>query len=185
MLRYYFEVSGRNTDPAIKVRFFLDGDRRLVIGRGSRFPGASPPAEGVDIPLSGLTVSRRHCAVWSEGESVWAEDLDSRWGFLIDGERRSGVCQVHLDSVLGFGAGQNLRLGATLPIDDAWLHFSEGVVRVLAQSIRDGDGSAAIILADALEDAGCTARPILDHLRLPAPHANGCWVVDLLLSKDH
>jgi hypothetical protein len=40
------------------------------------------------------------------------------------------------------------------------------------------------ILADALEDAGCTNADILDHLRGPGPHVRGCWPVDLILSKD-
>jgi hypothetical protein len=40
------------------------------------------------------------------------------------------------------------------------------------------------ILADALEDAGCDNRDILDHCRQPGVHARGCWVVDLILSKD-
>ena len=40
------------------------------------------------------------------------------------------------------------------------------------------------ILADALEDAGCTDRAILDHCRGPGPHVRGCWVVDLILGKQ-
>jgi hypothetical protein len=40
------------------------------------------------------------------------------------------------------------------------------------------------ILADALEDAGCSDAAILDHLRGPGPHVRGCWVVDLLLGKN-
>jgi hypothetical protein len=39
------------------------------------------------------------------------------------------------------------------------------------------------ILADALEDAGCTDRAFLDHCRGPGPHVRGCWAVDLLLGK--
>ena len=39
------------------------------------------------------------------------------------------------------------------------------------------------ILADALEDAGCTDRAILDHCRQPGEHVRGCWVVDLVLGK--
>jgi hypothetical protein len=39
------------------------------------------------------------------------------------------------------------------------------------------------VLADALEDAGCTDADILNHLRGPGPHVRGCWVVDLLLEK--
>jgi hypothetical protein len=41
------------------------------------------------------------------------------------------------------------------------------------------------ILADALEDAGCDHADLLAHCRDPkAPHARGCWVVDLVLNKS-
>jgi hypothetical protein len=39
------------------------------------------------------------------------------------------------------------------------------------------------ILADALEEAGCSAPELLAHCRGPGPHALGCWVVDLVLAK--
>jgi len=39
------------------------------------------------------------------------------------------------------------------------------------------------ILADALQDAGCTDEDVLGHCRGPGPHARGCWVVDLILGK--
>ena len=37
------------------------------------------------------------------------------------------------------------------------------------------------VLADALEDAGCSDSSLLDHLRGPGPHVRGCWALDLLL----
>jgi hypothetical protein len=40
------------------------------------------------------------------------------------------------------------------------------------------------ILADALEDAGCTNMEMLDHCRGAGRHVRGCWVVDLLLGKS-
>jgi hypothetical protein len=40
------------------------------------------------------------------------------------------------------------------------------------------------ILADALEEAGCTDVKILSHCRQPGEHVRGCWVVDLLLGKE-
>jgi hypothetical protein len=40
------------------------------------------------------------------------------------------------------------------------------------------------VLADALEEAGCTDTEILGHLRGPGPHVRGCWAVDLLLGKE-
>jgi hypothetical protein len=36
------------------------------------------------------------------------------------------------------------------------------------------------ILADALEEAGCTNAEMLSHCRSGARHARRCWVVDLL-----
>lgn len=38
------------------------------------------------------------------------------------------------------------------------------------------------ILADALEDAGCTDEVILSHLRSGGHHVRGCWCVDLVLA---
>jgi hypothetical protein len=40
------------------------------------------------------------------------------------------------------------------------------------------------ILADALEEAGCTSSDVLDHLRRPGPHVRGCWAVDLSLGLN-
>ena len=40
------------------------------------------------------------------------------------------------------------------------------------------------LLADALEEAGCTEEAILKHCREPGEHVRGCWVVDLILGKN-
>jgi hypothetical protein len=37
------------------------------------------------------------------------------------------------------------------------------------------------VLADALEEAGCTDARMLAHCRADVPHVRGCWVVDMLL----
>jgi hypothetical protein len=46
------------------------------------------------------------------------------------------------------------------------------------------DAERLLVLADALEDAGCTDATILAHLRSPGPHVRGCWPLDLLLSRE-
>jgi hypothetical protein len=46
------------------------------------------------------------------------------------------------------------------------------------------DPTVLAILADALEDAGCTNAEALGHLRSPGPHVRGCWAVDLALGKE-
>jgi hypothetical protein len=40
------------------------------------------------------------------------------------------------------------------------------------------------ILADALEEAGCTNANILSHCRQPGEHVRGCWALDLVLGKS-
>jgi hypothetical protein len=72
---------------------------------------------------------------------------------------------------------------ATLPL--TLLAWNDRTVPRLAQSIYDKRNFALLpILADALEDASCTDRAILDHCRGPGPHVRGCWAVDLLLGKQ-
>jgi hypothetical protein len=54
--------------------------------------------------------------------------------------------------------------------------------RVMPQGALDSARLA--VLADALEDAGCTDAAVLNHCRSPGPHVRGCWVVDLILGKS-
>jgi hypothetical protein len=54
--------------------------------------------------------------------------------------------------------------------------------RILPEGLLDPARLA--VLADALEEAGCTAAEILGHLRGPGPHVRGCHLVDLLVGKE-
>jgi hypothetical protein len=45
------------------------------------------------------------------------------------------------------------------------------------------DFASMPILADALEEAGCTSGAILEHCCGPGPHVRGCWLADLILGK--
>jgi hypothetical protein len=73
----------------------------------------------------------------------------------------------------------------------AWLAWQGGAVPQLARAAYDErrepegtlDPSRLLVLADALEDAGCADPGLLGHLRGPGPHVRGCWAVDLLLGK--
>jgi hypothetical protein len=66
--------------------------------------------------------------------------------------------------------------------DPAWR--TETAVTLAKQMYESRDFGAIPILADALQDAGCTSDDILDHCRGPGPHVRGCWVVDLVLGKE-
>jgi hypothetical protein len=86
-----------------------------------------------------------------------------------------------------FGSPWSRQVG----IDPGWLDWSGGTVRRLAESAYEGravpagplDGARLAVLADALEEAGCTGPNLLAHLRGPGPHVRGCWAVDLILEK--
>jgi hypothetical protein len=77
------------------------------------------------------------------------------------------------------------------PIDPVWLCWNDRTIPRLAwasyeeRSLPDGTLNTVrlAVLADALEDAGCTDPAILGHLRGPGPHVRGCYAVDLLLGK--
>jgi hypothetical protein len=70
-------------------------------------------------------------------------------------------------------------------VDPAWLAWNGGTVRRVAQAIYDNrDFDHLPILADALEDAGCSDDHLLGHCHSEGPHVRGCWVVDLLLGRE-
>jgi len=71
-------------------------------------------------------------------------------------------------------------------VNPGWLAWNDGTVPRIAQAIYDERAfDRMTILADALEDAGCTDQDILGHCRSGGEHVRGgCWVVDLLLGKE-
>jgi hypothetical protein len=67
------------------------------------------------------------------------------------------------------------------------LAWKNGTAVKLAQQAYDSedfDISRMAVLADALEEAGCTDAWALEHLRSGAVHARGCTVVDALLGNS-
>jgi hypothetical protein len=72
------------------------------------------------------------------------------------------------------------------------LTWSDGLVLKLARAAYDDrhlpagtlDEARLLVLADALEEAGCTDEAVLSHLRSDGPHVRGCWVLDLVLGKE-
>jgi len=78
------------------------------------------------------------------------------------------------------------------PLDGAVLTWNDGIIVKLAaavyeeRSLPEGtlDPHRLRVLADALEEAGCTDPDILGHLHQQGGvHVRGCWCVDLLLGK--
>jgi hypothetical protein len=144
--------------------------------RRSRYPKERTPDDGAWTAL--------YCALhrrWSEpyDESFAAE----RWRYAgrVAECATESACRDEKrtqSAILREIVGNPFR---PVTIDPAWQTVN---VLALAQSIyTDRAFERMPILADALEDAGCTNADILDHCRRPGEHARGCWVVDLLLDK--
>jgi hypothetical protein len=69
-------------------------------------------------------------------------------------------------------------------VDPAWLRWRDGAATSMAQRMYDERRFEDLpILADMLEEAGCTNADILNHCRNKGEHVRGCWAVDLILGK--
>jgi hypothetical protein len=85
-----------------------------------------------------------------------------------------------------------VRRRAAAVVDRGWLAWQAGTVARLARAAYDErhlpegtlDPVRLAVLADALEEAGCTNPELLGHLRGPGPHVRGCWALDLVLAKE-
>ena len=137
--------------------------------------------------------------IWSQidQEGGWLQNKISRGLYLAGRDGWSGAREVAWET--SFLAPRRkerqyqtalLRciIGSSLfrPViaDPAWLTWQNGTILKLAQAIyqeRAFDGLP--VLADALEEAGCTNNDILDHCRKQREHVRGCWVVDLILGE--
>jgi hypothetical protein len=70
-------------------------------------------------------------------------------------------------------------------LDPAVLTWHGGLLVSMARRMYDSrDFTDMPVLADGLEEAGCSDSDILGHCRSGGEHVRGCWVVDLLLGKS-
>jgi hypothetical protein len=73
----------------------------------------------------------------------------------------------------------------TPAVRSSWLRWRSGTVGNIARAIYEGRRYEEMpVLADALEEAGCTTPDVLRHCRQPGEHGTGCWVVDLLTGRS-
>src|SRR5262249_21307998 len=64
-------------------------------------------------------------------------------------------------------------------VDLTWFGWEDSrtVIKLAEGVYEERSFDRLPILADALEDAGCTDAAILNHLRGPGPHVRGCWAL--------
>jgi hypothetical protein len=76
-------------------------------------------------------------------------------------------------------------LRVSLPADPAWLTWNDETVRRLARHIcQTNEAGLLPILADALEEAGCTDAAFLDCCRRPPEEGLWEWAVSLLATQQ-
>jgi hypothetical protein len=76
-------------------------------------------------------------------------------------------------------------------VEPAWRSLNGGIAFRLAQAAYETrllpagtlDNDRLAVLADALEEAGCTDAALLGHLRSSGAHVRGCQVLDSLLGR--
>jgi hypothetical protein len=162
--------------------FPLPLGRPVVIGRGLR----------AAIRLDHLSLNRRHAEALWDGCRVWVRDLGSRNGTYLNGAPFRGGTRLdgaqggllRLGDVLHLG-GVRLRLATPSRVEATWLAWQGGMAVAMAGHMdATGDFGGLPVLADALEEAGCTDADLLAHLRSGGGHLRGCWAVDLILGKS-
>ena len=122
--------------------------------------------------------------------AAWAADTHSLGflGWMTDGGGYYLDAPAHIRHALGENPDLIREVFAcpTDPpgLEPAWLAWQAGTVPKLATLIYGAKRFDELpVLADALEEAGCTDADIISHLRDPGPHVRGCWALDLVLGK--
>jgi hypothetical protein len=178
------------SDPGVLVRFLKGkgSERKLRLFAVALHRESNRLQPRFDVPKSRLAADT-------------AEMLAEGGGRVDDATRyeRGGYFVLNPS---GFGAASRLAANSDVPdtfrasvlrcifgnpfrrvaVDQTWL---SATVVALAQGVYEERAFDRLpILADALQDAGCTDEDVLAHCRSPEPHARGCWVVDLVLAKE-
>ncbi len=104
------------------------------------------------------------------------------WARKKDGAEYPALCGLLRDI---FGTPHRRPIAA----DPSW---RTPAVVALAQAAYDErqlpsgylDRARLLVLADALEEAGCDDAGLLQHLRGEGPHVRGCFAVDVVLGKS-
>jgi hypothetical protein len=190
----FLRESGRASERKLRL-FACACVRRLwplvYHERGRRAVAAVEQFSDGEVAVEGLSLARRAALEGLGGTSAsWpaARPLAEAVLALTDPDvmnaARAGVALLQLTHrhVLREVFGNPFR---PVAIDPAWLAWGGGAVRKLAQGIYDDRAFDDLpVLADALEDAGCSQEDILGHLRGPGPHVRGCWAVDAILGQE-
>jgi hypothetical protein len=121
------------------------------------------------------------------------------WALSRDGRPSSGGRFLWPDAEAGTAIGavrrsmaaKFIREIAGNPFRRVQLPLVRSEIRAIAETACEErilpsghlDAVRLAVLADALEESGCTDADLLGHLRSPGLHVRGCWALDLILNR--
>jgi hypothetical protein len=183
------------------VAAYGQGDLRLSelvehLGRG--LPNEDAAALVASLGPEIRAELRNYVEDCPQTEEAWSRNCGHRfvlWGRRV-ARQRQGVPRQQVEAELAqevrslcrgvqvLRDGINPFLPGSNVIDPCLLAWKDDTIPRLAQAIRDEEAFERLpILADALEDAGCSNEQVLEHLRGPGPHHRSCWCLALVLDR--
>jgi hypothetical protein len=192
MLHY---LQGKTSDR--KLRLFAVACCRRIrhILRGKRLRRAVKVAERHAERKA--TASEMASAAWALRERSDPPANAARWSATVRADEAASQAIEWVTITVAVARGEDDSPGQAellrcifgnpfrpITCNPSWLTWHDGLLVSIAQQMYESrDFTDMPILADALEEAGCTDTSILGHLRGPGPHVRGCWVIDLLIGK--
>jgi hypothetical protein len=129
-------------------------------------------ADDIVDPLADAEESAEHAASAAADAEHDAEEDDDAWG---QRNREEEAEQARLVREVFGNPFRKKRFKRDWRSSD---------VRTIAAGIYEERAFDRLpILADALEEAGCTDEALLEHLRQGGPHVRGCWALDRAIGK--
>jgi hypothetical protein len=144
---------------------------------GAAAEQAPGPAGDTDFKGGDAKVAVQAVAAACEGDATRA----LLWACYSGGFQITNELAALLRDVFGHLSFRPVSLAEPL------LRWGGGTVPALARAASEAgrsplgelDPARLAVLADALEEAGCSDAEVLEHLRGPGRHVRGCWAVDL------
>jgi hypothetical protein len=180
------EQEGVFAERAAVVRRALD----VGIDPSGEVPRATARLAAANAVLAALSADLadgvRAAIDWVEGAAVhtWVPRADRR---AAKAAVRAEVCRL-IREVFGspfrvYRPQPGFAGGGLLLPDGSTFHVPETARAIADGAAADQAFDRLPIVADALEDAGCPDRVLLDHLRHGTGHVRGCWAVDAVLGR--
>ena len=156
-----------------------------LLGRNA-LPGPYPVSEAPTVPAKKTQeLPARTCQPLAElAAQIEQLILEKEWAVAEQDFERAALCRDRADKLKRQKESLLCDWRKAHVIDPAWLSRNGGTVAAVARVIAtDRRWTDLPILADALEEAGCTDAEMLSHCRQPGEHEANCWVTDLLLER--